>query len=226
MRVARSSGLHLGGAPAHGLRVLRPAPRGPGRAPRRGTACPRRGVVVHADHVLEVRRLAADLGDLPRLRRRSRRRSPWPRCRSGCRAPGARRQGRVDGRRPPRPRRGWPGRRMAHSGRFSERIATRSPFSTPSARRPIDSSSTARRNSSGADAVPGAVLACTEVLGLPVGVDRVVEELAEGADRMPSPASPRRGHGPRAAARRAALRGDRRRAGTGPPTGPASWARS
>jgi hypothetical protein len=37
---------------------------------------------------------------------------------------------------------------MAHSGRFSERIAIRSPFSMPRLRRPIDSSSTAVRKAS------------------------------------------------------------------------------
>ena len=36
----------------------------------------------------------------------------------------------------------------AHSGRFSERMAIRSPFAIPSPRRPIESSSTATRSSS------------------------------------------------------------------------------
>ncbi len=36
----------------------------------------------------------------------------------------------------------------AHSGRFSEKIATRSPLPIPRARRPIEVSSTAARNAS------------------------------------------------------------------------------
>ena len=219
MRVARSLGPGLGGAAPHRVRVgaQRVAParahlvegqRSSGRSIRGGRPCGSRGGG------------AAPGRGSPRAcapGRRWRRTPPWPRCRSGCRAPAAGVSVGVDGH---VDRRRGQGGQVGEGplGRFSERMATRSPFSTPSARRPSDSSSTARAELVGADVVPGAVLLELEVLGLPVKLSTdAIEDVAERADLHhvpPRARAPRPGPG-----RAAVAAGGRRRGGRGPPRG-------
>ena len=111
----------------------------------------------------------------------------------------------------------------AHSGRFSERMATRSPFSTPSARRPSDELLDRRAELVGADVVPDAVLLELQVVGLARSRPPSDRRCRRACGSPSAPRAPRaRPRRPvRAAARRA-----RRPAGSRSTTGAASWRRS
>ena len=205
MRVARSSGFDLRRARActasrSAARASRPRARTSSR-----DRVPWRGRVVHADDVLEVRRLGAHLGDLLQPGPRSRRRRPWPRCRSGCRAPGpGSGSGRWARRRPPRT--AWRGRRRPTPGGSRRGWRRGRPSRCRGARRPIESSSTARRNSSElmSRQAPSLFTAGGRASGRcrPSG-----RRCRRGCASAISSASPPRGHAQRAPARADALAG-------------------